>query len=169
MGDCYSVDMRIKVAKGSKAGLADHMRRWMKRVEPRTDASPGVNWSWAMNRAHGARPCSMMGIARIILVAHQGGFSHTVDEYGYDVYRSCFNASYGWAGVIRDAFREMSRWIADGSSLYISRDEGVDELEVKEGRIWQEEDPDKREVPCAPAKRGGRKAATGGRTRSAAR
>ena len=169
MGDCYSVVLRMKVAKGSKPNLAALLRTWMRRVGEGTDASPGVAWNLAMYRAHGIRPDSLRGVVKIVLAAHQGDFHHTVDDAGYDIYRSGFNASYGWAGVMRDAFREMAWALADGSYLYIDRDEGVDELEVRKGAIWQEEDRKLRELPYASAPRSGTKARTGRRSRSAAR
>lgn len=168
MGDCYSVVMRMKVAKGSKPNLAALLRTWMRRVGEGTGASPGVAWNLAMYRTYGIRPDSLRGVVKILLAAHQGDFHQTVDA-GYDVYRSGFNASYGWAGVMRDAFREMAWALADGSYLYIDGDGGVDELVVKKGRIWQEEDSRLRELPYAPAPRSGTRARKGRRSRSAAR
>ena len=168
MGDCYSVVLRMKVAKGSKPNLAALLRTWMRRVGEGTDTSPGVSWCLPMYRTYGIRPDSLRGIVKIILAAHQGDFHQMVDA-GYDIYRSGFNASYGWAAVMRDAFREMAWALADGSYLYIDRDGGVDELIVKKGKIWQEEDSRLRELPCASAPRSGTKARKGRRSRSAAR
>ena len=169
MGDCYSVELRMKVAKGTKSNLAALLRMWMRRVGEGTDATPGVAWNLATYRRHGIRPDSLRGIVKIVLAAHQNDFRHVVDEEGFDLYRSGFNASYGWAGVMRDAFREMSWALADGSYLYIDRDEGVDELEVRKGTVWQEEDRRLRELPYASAPRSGTKARKGRRSRSAAR
>ena len=169
MGDCYSVVLRMKVAKGSKPNLAALLRQWMRRVGEGTDASPGVAWNLPMYRTYGIRPDSLRGVVKILLAAHQGDFHRTVDDAGYDIYRSGFNASYGWAGVMRDAFREMAWALADGSYLYMDRDGGADELMVQKGRIWQEEDRKLRELPCASAPRSGTKARKGRRSRSAAR
>lgn len=149
MGDCYSVELRMKVAKGTKSNLAGLLRTWMRRVGEGTDATPGVAWNLAMYRRHGIRPDSLRGIVKIILAAHQNDFRHVVDKEGFDLYRSAFNASYGWAGVMRDAFREMSRALADGSYLYIDRDEGVDNMEIRKGKIWSEERHSERELPYA--------------------
>ena len=149
MGDCYSVELRMKVAKGTKSSLAGLLRTWMRRVGEGTDATPGVAWNLAMYRRHGIRPDSLRGIVKIVLAAHQGDFRHVVDKEGFDLYRSAFNASYGWAGVMRDALREMSWALADGSYLYIDRDEGVDNMEVRKGKIWSEEGRNERELPYA--------------------
>ena len=155
MGDCYSVELRMKVAKGTKSSLAGLLRTWMKRVGEGTDATPGVAWNLAMYRRHGIRPDSLRGIVKIILAAHQNNFRHVVDKDGFDLYRSAFNASYGWAGVMRDALREMSWALADGSYLYIDRDEGIDNMEIRKGKIWSEEGRSERELPYAsdPARR----------------
>lgn len=149
MGDCYSVELRMKVAKGTKSSLAGLLRTWMRRVGEGTDATPGVAWNLAMYRRHGIRPDSLRGIVKIILAAHQNDFRHVVDKEGYDLYRSAFNASYGWAGVMRDALREMSWALADGSYLYIDRDEGIDNMEIRKGKIWSEEKRSERELPYA--------------------
>lgn len=149
MGDCYSVELRMKVAKGTKSNLAGLLRTWMRRVGEGTDATPGVAWNLAMYRRHGVRPDSLRGIVKIILAAHQNDFRHVVDKEGFDLYRSAFNASYGWAGVMRDALREMSWALADGSYLYIDRDEGIDNMEIRKGKIWSEEKRSERELPYA--------------------
>lgn len=167
MGDCYSVELRMKVKLGSKSNLAGLLRTWMREVEPGTDATPGVNWSWTLHRRHGARPDTLRGIVKILLAAHQGDFRAVVDEEGYDLYRSGFNASYGWASVMRDAFRTMAKVLADGSYLYIDRDGGVDDMVVKEGRIWQKDDGVRELIRTTRS--AARTRTTSGRSRSGAR
>lgn len=135
MGDCYSVEMRIK-AEGSRRELAMRMHKWMKEAEKGTDEMPGVNWSWAYYRRHGARPESLGGIVKILLASPQGCFRHWVEE-GFDHYRSDFSATYSWASVMREAFRKMAPWLADGSCLHIDRDNGADDLVVDEGEVWE--------------------------------
>lgn len=171
MGDCYSVELRMKVAKGTKSNLAALVHRWMKAVEPGTDTSPGVRWSWSLHRSHGARPDTLKGVVKILLAAHQNNFSCAPDEAdpSFDLYRSGFDASYGWGAVMRDAFREMAWALADGSYLWIHRDSGVDDMEIRNGEIWQRTGRNEREIPCAFDLTSATKAGKGRRSRSAAR
>lgn len=139
MGDCYSVEMRIKV-KGSKQNLAKIMYKWMKEAEKDYNLYPaGINWSWAAYRKEGVRPDSLEGIVKILLSGWKSQpVSHKVDEEGFDIYRNGFSASYGWGPVMVDTFTHMSMWLEDGSYLYIDRDEGTDEIMVQGGQAWQQ-------------------------------
>ena len=142
MGDCYSVELRVKVAKGSKKNLAAIMRQWMREEVEDTDAHPGVYWGLAEHRRHGIRPDSFSGICRILLAFHQGDAKHVVDKEGFDLFRSGFNASYGWNSVMVSAFFKMAWALEKGSYLEIDRDEGRDLYEVEiddegEAEVWE--------------------------------
>lgn len=153
MGDCYSVELRVKLRKTTKANMQKLLRLWMyeKEKEKDTDLGNGqtilgVNWSLSTYRKAGIRPDSFNGICKILLAFHQGDAKHIVDEEGFDLYRSGFNASYGWYSVMREAFEEMSWALADGSYLEVSRDEGCERLEIEvnkkgDAELWEHHDP----------------------------
>lgn len=150
MGDCYSVELCVKVAKGSKKNLASIMRQWMREQEARKDVQVdanserlGVDWSLAEYRRHGIRPDSFSGICKILLAFHQGDARHTVNEDRFDLFRSGFNASYGWYRVMVDAFEKMAWALAEGSKLEIwYGSNSHDTYEIRIGRkgeaeVWE--------------------------------
>lgn len=145
MGDCYSVTLRVMVAKGSKQNLAAIMRQWMREMAKGTNAHPGVDWSLAEYRRHGIRPDSFAGVCKVLLAFHQGNAQHAVDKKGFDLYRSGFNASYGWNRVMVDAFFKMAWALEKGSYLEIDRDEGHDIYKVEhnddETEVWENHHP----------------------------
>jgi hypothetical protein len=145
MGDCYSATLYVKVAKGSKKNLAAIMRQWMREEAKSTDGHLGVDWNLAEYRRHGIRPDSFSGICKILLAFHQGNARHLTDEDGFDLYRSGFNASYGWNRVMVGAFFKMAWALEEGSYLEIDRDEGHDIYEVKhdgdDAEVWENHRP----------------------------
>lgn len=145
MGDCYSVELRVKLRKSTKAGMQKLLRQWMRDEAEGTDARPGVDWNLAEYRRHGIRPDSFVGICKILLAFHQGDASHVVDEEGFDLYRSGFNASYGWSSVMVNAFLKMAWALEEGSYLEIDRDEGHEIYETKydddEMEVWENHRP----------------------------
>lgn len=142
MGDCYSVELRVKLRKSTKANMQKLMRQWMKDEAERNDVRPGVDWSLAEYRRHGIRPDSFAGICKILLAFHQGD-CRTVREDGFDVYRSGFNASYGWYRVMVEAFEKMAWALAGGSKLevwYGNNSHDVYEIEIDrkgEAEVWE--------------------------------
>ena len=148
MGDCYSVELRVKLRKSTKANMQKLLRQWMREEAEDTDAHPGVYWGLAEHRRHGIRPDSFSGICRILLAFHQGDAKHVVDGEGFDLFRSGFNASYGWNHIMVDAFFKMAWALEKGSYLEIDRDEGRDLYEVEiddegEAEVWENHRP-----PC---------------------
>ena len=142
MGDCYSVELRVKLRKSTKANMQKLLRQWMREEAEDTDAHPGVYWGLAEHRRHGIRPDSFSGICRILLAFHQGDARHVVTDEGFDLFRSGFNASYGWNRVMVDAFFKMSWALEKGSYLEIDRDGGHDTYEVEiddegEAEVWE--------------------------------
>lgn len=145
MGDCYSVELRVKLRKSTKANMQKLMRQWMREEAAGTDARLGVDWGLAEYRRHGIRPDSFAGICKILLAFHQGDATHVVDEEGFDLYRSGFNASYGWNSVMVEAFYKMAWALEEGSYLEIDRDEGHEIYEVEydddETEVWENHRP----------------------------
>ena len=147
MGDCYSVELRVKLRKSTKANMQKLLRQWMRKEAEGTDGRPGVDWNLAEYRRRGIRPDSFNGICKILLAFHQGDARHVADGHGFDLFRSGFNASYGWHRVMVDAFFEMSWALEKGSYLEIDRDEGRDlyevELDGDDVEVWENHCP-----PC---------------------
>ena len=149
MGDCYSVELRIKLRKSTKGNLQGLMRQWMREQEARKDVQVdvtsgrlGVDWNLAEYRRHGIRPDTFAGICKILLAFHQGD-GRAVREDGFDVYYSGFNASYGWYRVMVEAFEKMAWALAGGSKLevwYGNNSHDVYEIEIDrkgEAEVWE--------------------------------
>lgn len=146
MGDCYSVELRVKLRKSTKANMQKLLRQWMREEAEGTDGRPGVDWGLAEKRKAGIRPDSFAGICMILLAFHQGDAKHIVDEKGFDLFRSGFNASYRWNSVMIEAFHKMSWALEEGSYLEIDRDEGHETYEVDidgkgEAEVWENHSP----------------------------
>lgn len=146
MGDCYSVELRVKLRKSTKADMQKLMRQWMREEAEGTDARRGVNWSLPEMRRAGLRPDSFAGICKILLAFHQGDAKHVVDKEGFDLFRSGFNASYGWGCVMVNAFLKMAWALEEGSRLWFNRDSGTEVYEVRingegEAEVWENHSP----------------------------
>lgn len=151
MGDCYSVELRVKLRKSTKSNMQKLLRQWMRDMEKDVDCggerkAPGVYWSLSEMRKAGIRPDSFTGICKILLAFHQGNAKHVVDSEGFDLYRSGFNASYGWSNVMVEAFYKMSWALEEGSRLWFNRDSGTEVYEVRindegEAEVWENHRP----------------------------
>ena len=146
MGDCYSVELRTKLRKSTKSNMQKLLRQWMKDEAEGMDTRRGANWNLAEHRRHGIRPDSFAGICKILLAFHQGDARHVVDEEGFDLFRSGFNASYGWNSVMVEAFYKMAWALEEGSYLDIDRDEGREIYEIEiddkgEAKVWENHHP----------------------------
>lgn len=151
MGDCYSVELRVKLRKSTKSNMQKLLRQWMRDMEKDVDYGgerkvPSVDWSLPEMRRAGLRPDSFAGICKILLAFHQHDASHVVDGWGFDLFRSGFHASYGWNSVMVWAFFKMSWALEEGSCLEIYRDEGHETYEIKindegEAEVWENHRP----------------------------
>lgn len=151
MGDCYSVELRVKLRKSTKSNMQKLLRQWMRDTEKDVDYGgerkvPGVDWSLPEMRGAGLRPDSFAGICKILLGFNQGDAEHVVDEEGFDLFSSGFNASYGWSDVMVEAFYKMSWALEEGSRLWINRDSGTEVYEVRvndegEAEVWENHRP----------------------------
>lgn len=151
MGDCYSAELRVKLRRSTKSNLQKLLRQWMRDMEKDVDIGDGrralgVNWCLSEYREAGIRPDSFAGICKILLAFQQKDAKHVVDDEGFDLYRSGFNASYGWGDVMVKAFFKMSWALAEGSRLWFNRDSGTEVYEVKvnnedEAEVWENHRP----------------------------
>lgn len=146
MGDCYSVELRVKLRKSTKSNMQKLLRQWMREESEGTDVRQGINWNLAKFRKHGIRPDSFNGICKILLAFHQGDANHVVDTEGFDLYRSGFNASYSWSDVMIEAFFKMSWALDEGSWLWINRDSGTEDYRVRindagVAEVWENHEP----------------------------
>ena len=147
MGDCYSVELRIKLRNSTAANMQSIMREWMREKERGIGLADGytvsgVRWHLAHCRKSGIRPDSLSGICKILLAFNQGNCRYETTDDGFKVFRSGFNASYSWYDIMVEAFRTMSWALAEGSSLKIDRDEGIDTFEISvdedgESEVWE--------------------------------
>ena len=155
MGDCYSVELQVKVnpEKSTVSNLQKLMRQWMReQAKPRPSEAygvecelPGIDWSLSTYRKAGIRPDSFTGICKILLAFHQGNCKHVKarENDGFDLFVSEFHASYGWHSVMVEAFGKMAWALEEGSRLEIDRDNGHDIFEIAdptgEGKlsVWE--------------------------------
>ena len=152
MGDCYSVELRVKLRKSTKSNMQCMMRQWMRKQEARKDVQVdvnsgrlGVDWNLAEYRRNGIRPDSFTGICKILLAFHQKDCSHVKasDNGGFDLFVSGFNASYGWHSVMVEAFEKMSWALEEGSYIdiwYGNNSHDVYEIEINdegEAEVWE--------------------------------
>lgn len=61
-----------------------------------------------------------------------GGWDGKLIDYGTSM-TSSFDASYGWEGVMMDAFDDIAPFLEDGSEIRIYPDSGKDRATVYEG------------------------------------
>lgn len=143
MGDCYSVNLRIKIRKGySEVYLARKMREWMRDVEADYPEGLRVYWHLADLKRQGYTPDTFDGFCKILLAFQQGDGDVHTDDAGFRTYSSGFNASYGWMSVMIRAFNRMAFSLDEGSELLVDHDEGVERHRVYanekgESEVWE--------------------------------
>ena len=125
MGQCYSVDLRVRFRDedGAKKALQAKLDRHEEdRVCYNLDHFTG-ELGLSTDNLH-----DLMGI-------FFGGWKgklepSTTDDWQY----ADFDASYGWEGVMMDAFEEIAPYLADGSVIKIYPDSGCDHGIISNGK-----------------------------------
>ena len=127
MGACYSVNVKVCVV--DEAGA-------IKALNKLIENSKNVNYSLDKYASIGVTPDTFDGLMRILLAEAQQDISIS-KKRKYTTYDSCFNASYGWEGVMMDWFETLAPYLADGSQMLIYPDEDYDKLVIRNGKCVQ--------------------------------
>lgn len=127
MGACYSVTVKVNLTdeNGAIKALNNHIKN-----------SNGVNYSLDKYASIGVTPDTFDGLMKILLANHQQELS-IVKKRKFTYYDSCFNASYGWEGIMIEWFYVLAPFIANGSEMLIYPDDDYDKLVIRNGKCVQ--------------------------------
>ena len=129
MGQCYDVNLRVrfKDEKGARKALMDKVAR---------GRQEHVLYDMQGLRMRGFDFDKIWDLMSLFFCGWGEKLKETADK-GW-LY-SCFDASYGWEGVMIEAFNEIAPFVEDGSEIKIYPDSGCDHGLVKDGKVnWVE-------------------------------
>lgn len=126
MGACYSVELKVDLIdeEGAIKALNEHM------------ATDGADYSLEKYAKIGVMPDTFDGLMKILLAETQGKVFICQDGR-FKTYEHCFNASYGWEGVMMEWFEVLAPYLVDGSEMLIYPDSDYDKLIIKNGKYVQ--------------------------------
>lgn len=127
MGACYSVTVKVNLIDevGAIKALNDHIEN-----------DTGTRYNLEKYAASGITTETFDGLMKILLADAQQELSIT-KKRKYTTYDSCFNASYGWEGVMIEWFHVLAPFLADRSEMLIYPDEDYDKLVIRNGKCVQ--------------------------------
>lgn len=123
MGQCYSVYLKMKLKD------ADEFVRLSRKYATDND------WSDEYMR-------KMSGVDGIIKQMISTGDLTVQCEDGWPVFRSDFDASYSWDGVMDEWFNAVAPALEDGSEIEVYPDVGSWKCVVRDGRVDKTYDED---------------------------
>lgn len=127
MGQCYSVILKVNFTDKQKAADALNDKiSWA--AEERT------NYNLGHYQELGIGSDTIEDLLKIFF----GGWSGNLKTREDGSMDSDFDASYGWEGVMMDAFERIAPYLEDGSMIKIYPDCGVDKGTVVNGIVtWK--------------------------------
>lgn len=127
MGQCYSVVIKAEFKDTESAAKA--LRGKIERAEEER-----INYGLAHYKDLGIGTDTLEDLLNIFFGGWEGKLK-TRDDGAMD---SDFDASYGWEGVMMDAFEVIAPFLEDGSTIKIYPDSGVDKGIANGGAvIWR--------------------------------
>ena len=127
MGACYSVNLKVNIL--DEDGIVNALNKHI--IDDKR-----TNYSLDKYATQGITTETFDDLMRILLANNQGEVS--IDKEGkFTIYDSCFNASYGWEGIMMDWFEIMAPFLADNSQMLIFPNTDYDKLVVKNGKYIQ--------------------------------
>lgn len=123
MGQCYCVIMNVRFT--DEQGAMRALQEKIGRAE-----EEHVNYNLEHFSELGISTDSLSDLLGIFF----GGWKGKLERQGEELY-SGFNASYGWEGLMMDAFDELAPYLEDGSWIKIYPDSGVDCGLVDDGKV----------------------------------
>lgn len=127
MGACYSVTVTVNITDepGIIKALNEHIIHDVR-----------SNYSLEKYAVQGITTETFDDLMRILLANNQGEVSIDQEDK-FTIYDSCFNASYGWEGVMMEWFDVMAPYLADDSQMLIYPDTDYDKLVIKNKKCIQ--------------------------------
>ena len=125
MGQCYDVNLRVRF-KNEAAAKQALLAKIDKADEERVVYNiPGL-------RAQGFDLDNIWDLMSVFFCGWGQRLNPTADGGGL---YSCFDASYGWEGVMMDAFDKIAPFLEDYSEIVIYPDSGRDWGYVEDGEV----------------------------------
>jgi len=126
MGSCYNVYLKVKFTDEEKAALA---------------LQDKISWAREDHVYYSLDHYQLLGIGseklddllQIFFGGWYGKLKKQEDSEGW--LTSDFDASYGWEGVMMDAFDCIAPYLEDGSEIEIYPDSGKDHGIVENGKV----------------------------------
>lgn len=127
MGACYSVTVKVHLIDeaGAIKALNEHIA-----------SDTGTKYNLEKYAASGITTETFDGLMKILLADVQQEL-YITKKRKYTTYDSCFNASYGWEGVMIEWFYVLAPYLADRSEMLIYPDEDYDKLVIRNGKCVQ--------------------------------
>lgn len=131
MGACYSVTLKGKFTDAEGAVKA------LQRKVARADQEH-TNYNLDHYRGDlGLDLGSLKGLLQLFFGGWEASLRPAFDTDYEVVLTSGFDASYGWEGVMMDAFDDLAPYLEEGSSIKIYPDSDYDHAVVKGGKaVW---------------------------------
>lgn len=128
MGQCYSVEIKARFT--DKDGARKALKAKIDRHE-----EEHVNYSLDHFKELGIGTDGLSDLMGIFF----GGWKGRLEPDRDKVWECAdFDASYGWEGVMMEAFEEIAPYLADGSVIKIWPDSGCDHGTVRNGKCeWK--------------------------------
>lgn len=104
MGQTYWVTLQVKVNDEDNATKA--LQKYLER------------FSWLSEM-----PTTFEDCIKVMLAEHQHDFQKEMED-DFTVYKSGFDASYGWESVLDEMFKAMKPYVAKGSKITVYPDSG---------------------------------------------
>lgn len=129
MGQCYSVNLRVRFRDEDGAKKA---------LQAKLDRHEEDHVNYNLDHFTGELGLSTDNLHDLMGIFF-GGWKgklepSTTDDWEY----ADFDASYGWEGVMINAFEEIAPYLADGSVIKIYPDSGCDHGTVRNGKCeWK--------------------------------
>lgn len=134
MGQCYSVQLRIKVRDEAAAIAAIKSKI---QADENPYEYPGIRYNLDRRAGQGIDINSFEGLIHSVYGSWDKHFEIKHDEDNWFVFTSDFDTCYGWEWVMIDMFEVFAPFLEDESYLIISPDCGYDELVVRNGKAVQ--------------------------------
>lgn len=130
MGACYSVNLKVKFTDAE--GAKDALQRKVARAQ-----EDHTNYNLDHYRGDlGLDLDSLKGLLQVFFGGWEARLRPAVGKDGIYL-TSDFDASYGWEGVMMEAFEDLAPYMEEGSSIKIYPDSDYDHAVVKEGKaVW---------------------------------
>lgn len=132
MGQCYSVNLKIKLKSGSEKRAAEALRAHM-------FGDDRTNYHFDKFANLGVGTEKLDDLIRICLAGWKLTTYFTAESWGWKKYSNDFDCSYGWEGVMNEMFEILTPFLEDQSEIDIYPDSDSFHGHVENGKcIWRQ-------------------------------